>query len=86
MKNIVTENELDEYKAAGTRTIIMPDNSERVVRMTPDHWEVLDALKIIEGITETQLAAFALEEVELQALTFDQAFRGCVAHLANRWS
>lgn len=86
MVNIVNEQELNEYKAAGTRSIVMPDNSQRIVRMTPDHWEVFDALKAIEGINETELAGYALEEAELQGITFDQAYRGCVAHIAKRWS
>lgn len=86
MSNIVTTEVLNEYKATSTRTIKMPDGSPKDVRMTPDLWRLFDALKVIEGITESQIAGYALEEVELQGLSFDRAYRGCVAHIANLWT
>ena len=56
--------------------------------MTPDHWAEVDFLRSLEGITTEELADFALEEMDLQQddLTFDEAFRMVVVHLANRWS
>lgn len=86
MTKIVTHKELNDYKNAGTRTVRMPDGTPRDVRMPPYYWEVLDALKVLEGFNETDIAKFAEEEVGLQGLTFDKAFRCCVAHFQNRWN
>lgn len=68
------------------RTIRMPDGTARGVRMSEDQWCLYDAIKVIEGITETQLAAYAEEEAELGNLDFDTAFLGCVSFLVNRWT
>ena len=53
--------------------------------MTPNLWEDVEFLQVMEGITTLEIAEFALEEMELQSETFDRAFRGVVAHLSNRW-
>jgi hypothetical protein len=86
MTNLVTHQELNDFKAAGTRTIRMPNGTARDVRMPPHYWEIFDALKLLEGFTETDIAKFAEEEVSLQDITFDKAFRACVAHFRNRWT
>ena len=86
MTNLVTHQELTDYKTTGTRSIRMPDGASREVRMPPEYWGVFDALKILEGFTESDIAAFAQEEASLQNTTFDRGFRCCVAHLANRWT
>lgn len=83
---IVTNKEFEEYKTENTRPVPMPDGSTKDVRMTPDLWADLEFLKVVEHITTEELVQFALEEVELQSVTFDRAFRGVVAHLANRWT
>ena len=86
MSNIITYEQLNDYKAASTRTIRLLDGSTKAVRMTPEHWEILEALKILEGFNETDIAKFAEEEMILQEIDFDDAYRCCVAHLANRWT
>jgi hypothetical protein len=86
MTNLITHKELNTYKSAGTRTIRMPNGSSQDVRMPPEYWELFDALKVLEGFNETDIAVFALEEAALQNTTFDRGFRGCVAHLASRWT
>ena len=63
----------------------MPDGTTREVRMTPDLWDDVEFLQVMEGIKTQEIAEFALEEMKLQSETFDRAFRGVVAHLANRW-
>lgn len=82
----MTKQQLEAYRDENTRQIKMPDGSLWEVRMTPQLWESLELLKSVDGVTEGQLGIHALEEMELQPVTFDQAFRGIVAHLANRWS
>lgn len=84
--NIVTQEMLEAYREESTRIITMPDGSERSVRMTPDLWAGLRFLKVVEGISSTELAGYALEEMQLQSETFDRAFRGVVAYLMNRWT
>ena len=82
----MTHKELTEFKTTGTRAIRMPDGTSKNVRMPPEYWETFDALKVIEGFNETDIAAFAEEEAKLQNTSFDRGFRCCVAHLANRWT
>lgn len=82
----MTEKTLETYKQENTDTIKLPDGSERSVRMTPDLWAGLRFLEVVEGINRTELAGHALEEMALQNVTFDRAFRGVIAHLVNRWT
>ena len=84
--NIVPQTTLDQYRNDNTREIELPDGSKQSVRMTPLLWDNLRFLQLIEGITTTEIAAFAEEEMSLQDVTFDRAFRGVVAHFANRWT
>lgn len=83
---IVTHEKLQKFAEANTRAIKLPDGSSKAVRMSPDHWEEVEFLKIVEAISTQDMAKFALEEMELQDVTFDEAFRMIVAHLANRWT
>ncbi|QDU80735.1 hypothetical protein Pla110_24680 [Polystyrenella longa] len=80
------QNTLNQYRDDNTREIDLADGSKRSVRMTPLLWEKLEFLQIVEGVTTAELATYALEEMTLQDVTFDRAFRGVVAHLANRWT
>ena len=82
---IVTHEQLQKFKTSNTRTIELPDGSSREVRMTPGYWREVEFLRVVEGISASDMAAFALEEMELQPVTFDEAYRMIVAHLANRW-
>tara|TARA_R110002073_G_scaffold8027_19_gene44878 strand:+ start:14357 stop:14620 length:264 start_codon:yes stop_codon:yes gene_type:complete len=83
---IVTQEKLERYRDEGTREITLPNSTKQSVRMTPELWQAFDDLMILEPFDETEVARFALEEVELQNVTFDRAFRGVVAHFANRWT
>ena len=82
----MTQDKLNDYRENNTRDINMPDGTKRAVRMTPNLWEDLEFLRLVENIQEPEIAAFALEEMSLQDVTFDRAFRGVVAHFANRWT
>lgn len=82
----MTHEQLQNYKSTNSNEVIMPDGKTRTVRMTPDLWKDVDFLQVMEGITTQEIAEFALEEMELQKETFERAFRGVVAHLANRWT
>lgn len=81
----MTNTELEAYRDAGTQTIFMPDGTTKAVRMSPEHWGFLEVIKRLEGVTDAELAAFALEECELQSIDFDLAFRAVIAHLVKRW-
>lgn len=83
---IVAEETLTNYRDENTREIIMPDGARRAVRMTPDLWNSLEFLEAWEFMSQTEIAEFALEEMTLQDVSFDRAFRGVVAHVANLWS
>lgn len=83
----MTQEKLAEFRDENTREIEMSDGSKRAIRMTPLLWEKLEFLQVVEqGLTTAELASYALEEMTLQDITFDQAFRCVVAHLANRWT
>lgn len=69
------------------RSVQMPDNTTRLVKMTTELWDWKRGMEILEGITEVQMSAYALEEQTLEeGLEFDRAFRGIVATLARRWN
>lgn len=82
----MTHEQLQKFKSTNSRQIEMPDGAIRSVRMTPELWEEVEFLQVMEGISSKEIAGFALEEMTLQSETFDRAFRGVVAHLANRWT
>ena len=82
----MTQEELNQYRDENTREVDMPDGSKRAVRMTGPLWNSLEFIEVFENITEAEVSAFALEEMELQNVTFNRAFRGIVAHFANRWT
>ena len=81
----MTQETVEQYRDENTREIHMPDGSTREIRMTPGLWEELEFLRLVEDIQEPEIAGYALEEVSLQNVEFDRAFRGVVAHFANRW-
>lgn len=83
--NVVNQDQLEQYREDNTREVNLPDGSKQQVRMTPLLWDNVEFLRLVEGITDTEIAGYALEEVELQGITFDNAFRCVVVHLANRW-
>lgn len=68
-----------------TRPINMPDGSQWDVEMPAGLWDDLELLKAVDGVNEGMLGVFALEEMPHHRCTFDEAFRGVVAYLANRW-
>ena len=82
---IVTHEEREEFKETNTRDVLLPDNTTRPVRLTPAMWEWKEAIQTVEGLTEKDLSAYALEEEELQDVSFDRAYRCVVAYLIDRW-
>jgi ABC-type Na+ transport system ATPase subunit NatA len=82
---IVSHEELQMYRDENTREVDLPDGSKRKVRMTEALWQSLECVLILDHLTTADISAFALEELTLQDVTFDRAFRGVVALLANRW-
>jgi hypothetical protein len=82
MSNVIR---IDLHRSEHNREITVAAGVRWRVQMTGDLWNSLDFLKSFEGVTEAELAIYALEEMVLQEISFDEAFRCCVAHLANRW-
>jgi len=82
----VTQKTVTEYRDENTHEVELPDGSKRAVRMTPLLWDNMEFLLLLEGITTTEVATYALEEMSLQNISFDNAFRAVVTHLANRWT
>lgn len=83
---VVTNEQLKAYRQATTRHIRMADGSVWPLRMSPDHWDAVEFLEIVDGIQVNDLTYFALEEMVLQDIDFSEAFRCVVAHFANRWT
>lgn len=75
---------IDYYRPEHNRTIFVAGQPWEV-QMTGPLWESHELLKQVEGITENELAIYALDEMIVQSVDFDTAYRGVVAHLANRW-
>jgi len=74
------------FSGEGTREVDMPDGSRRLVHMDSPFWDEVHFLRVVEGITTAEIASFALEEVSLQNITFNEAFQCIVAHFGNRWT
>ena len=77
---------LSEHREKNIREVKMPDGSITQILMSADLWRLHDAVKLVEGINESDIAAYALEEAELQNITFEEAYRACTAFLAERWT
>jgi len=82
----VTQQQLDQFRKETTREIVMPDGTKRAVRMTPDLWNSLEFLEAWEFMSQSEIADYALEEMQLQNESFDRAFRGVVAYVSNLWA
>ena len=83
---IVTHEMVAEYRDENTRTIVMPDGTSCEVQMTPELWDSMEFIEEFEKFTPTDIAGFALEEMELHHISFNRAFRGVVAYIANLWT
>lgn len=83
---MMTQKNVIPFSNEDTREVDMPDGSRRMVRMASPFWDEVHFLKVVEGITTAEIATFALEEVELQSITFNEAFQCIVAHFGNRWT
>lgn len=81
MKNVI---HIDHYRPEHNREILVAGVPWQV-QMTAQLWEGLELLKRYEGVTENELAVYALDEMIEQSVDFDTAFRGVVAYLVNQW-
>lgn len=86
MNNIIELNNHPAWRQANSREIELPDQSRANIFMPAERWHELEFLELVEGIKQPELAMFAIEEMSLQDVSFEEAFRGVVAHLAGRWS
>jgi hypothetical protein len=83
---VIDNQRLESYRDQNTRPVDLGNGQSCLVRMTPDLWEDLEFLQVVEGVTTAELAKFAFEEQALSPHeSFDRCFRAVVAHLANRW-
>jgi len=83
---LIKQEDVRLYVQENTRPLDVGNGQTREVRMTPQLWEELEFVQAMEGVTTAELAVFATEEMSLQGISFDQAFRAVVAHLTNRWT
>lgn len=81
----MTHEMLTEYRDENTQAIVMPDGTSVDVQMTPELWFSLEFIGEFEKLTPADIAGFALEEMELHNISFNRAFRGVVAYIANLW-
>ena len=82
---IVSHEELSDFRDENTRSIELPDGTSVAVQMAPELWDSLEFIEAFENLTPTDIAGFALEEAELHNISFNRAFRGVVAYIANLW-
>ncbi|MCA9026699.1 MAG: hypothetical protein KDA86_15940 [Planctomycetaceae bacterium] len=83
---LIENDQVQEYRRDNTRLIDVGNGESRQVRMTPQLWEELEFVQIMEYVSTAELAVYAREEMQLQGISFDQAFRAVVAYLSNRWT
>jgi hypothetical protein len=84
-----TEEQIEAWLVSETRDLTMLDGTQRPMTMTKLHWSAVDTLAVVGPYTQEELIRYAQEEVELQGVDFDLAFRSVVAFLDNatteRW-
>lgn len=83
---LIKQEDVRLYAKENTRLIDVGNGQTREVRMTPQLWEELEFVLAMEAVTTAELSVFATEEMALQRISFDQAFRAVVAHLTCRWT
>ncbi len=84
--NLITENEFHNYLNNSTRSITCSDGVTRDVTMSPSMWDHFEFVVEFEDVSAEDISRFAMEEVELQGLDFNSAFKSIVAYLTNLWS
>ncbi len=77
-------NNVIEFQNEETRLLELPDGTKRLVRMDELFWWNVQFLYVVEGYTEQQISAWAIEEMELQNLSFNDAVKCVVATLGNQ--
>lgn len=76
-----TEKQTEAWLESQTRDLPFPDGTMRPFTNTKLMWETVDSLILIAGYSYANLVEFALDECELNNVSFDRAFPGVVAYL-----
>lgn len=79
-----TEKQIEAWLDRETRELVLADGSRRHVTAMNLAWSKADSLRSLDGYTLEELVSFAAAEVELQGLSFDDAFTCVVAYLDNK--
>jgi hypothetical protein len=86
MSNVISKQELENYREESSGDVRLSDGSMRSVRMTERLWNGLELIQVLEGLSQEDLSDFALEEMEINPdVTFNRAFRGIIASITNAW-
>lgn len=76
-----TEQRTEDWLNQETRTLTMPDGSQREHTAFRLVWETADALVEEVGYSHAELVMWAVQEAELQDASFDLAYIGVVKFL-----
>ena len=79
-----TEKQTEAWLTSETRDLPMPDGGTLTHTAFNLVWKAFDALILLNGYSRLRLVEFALEEIQLQDLSFDQAFTCVVGYLDNQ--
>lgn len=83
--NVITQEELSQYRQKNTRRIECSDGTTRDVFMSPSMWIHYEFVKAFEPLTDEQLRRFALERMRHEACDFNTAFQMIVAYFTRLW-
>ena len=77
----MTEKETEYWLERQTRDLPAQDGSTHPYTTFRSVWHAYDRLLDLYGYTPAQLLGYVYEEMELQGVSFDRAFRGVVGYL-----
>ncbi|WP_145944416.1 hypothetical protein [Fuerstiella marisgermanici] len=83
----MTNQEFLEARERCTRLVACPDGMLRTATLPPTFWEAIHWLEAAEGITQKEVAGYAMEEISLQddMTCFSEALRCVVLFLTKPW-
>ena len=78
--NKFSDADTEKWLESVTHTLPFPDGprAHTTFRLV---WEKLDSLVVLNGYSRAEIVEWALEEVQLQKVEFDEAFKCVIAHL-----
>jgi hypothetical protein len=77
----MTDKQTEDWLKSQTRDLPMPDGTIETYTTFKNVWHAYDLLTELCGYTATELLGYVREEMDLQSIDFDSAFRCIIGFL-----